>query len=216
VKPPESKIFKAEKELKEFTKVFLRAGEERVVQVTFDERAFSFYNINMRGWHTETGVYRILAASSSQDVRLDAELAITSDQIADVPDYRLKAPAYYSLGNYGHGIPKEQFEAVFGSRIEDPVIPHKGVFDLNSTVSEVSTTWAGRMMKKQINKEMAKAYQNAGSENEALMMKAMINDLPLRSIALFSDGKVGIGMIEALILVMNGHLLKGIWKLITK
>jgi hypothetical protein len=85
------------------------------------------------GMHTETGVYRILAASSSQDVRLDAELAITSDQIADVPDYRLKAPAYYSLGNYGHGIPKEQFEAVFGSRIEDPVIPHKGVFDLNST-----------------------------------------------------------------------------------
>ncbi len=216
VKPPESKIFKAEKELKEFTKVFLRAGEERVVQVTFDERAFSFYNINMRGWHTETGVYQILAASSSQDVRLDAELAITSDQEADVPDYRLKAPAYYSLGNYGHGIPKEQFETVFGSRIEDPVIPHKGVFDLNSTVSEVSTTWAGRMMKKQINKEMTKAYQNAGSENEALMMKAMINDLPLRSIALFSDGKVGIGMIEALILVMNGHLLKGIWKLITK
>lgn len=216
VKPPESKIFKAEKELKEFSKVFLRAGEEKTVSVTLDERAFSYYNTEIKGWHTESGVYRIIAAASSRDIRLDTGLVITSDQNVNVPDFRSTAPAYYSLGDYEQGIPKEQFEIVFGSKITDPVIPHKGIFDINSTVSEVSTTWAGRLMKKQINKEMAKAYENAGSENEALMMKAMINDLPLRSIALFSDGKVGFDMIEALILVMNGHLLKGIKKLIVK
>ena len=215
VESPESRIFKAEKELKGFSKVFLRAGEAKVVTVTLDDRAFSYYNTNIKGWHLESGTYRILAAASSRDIRLAADLVIESDQTAEVPDFRSAAPAYYSPGAYGTDIPREQFEAVYGAPIKPPVVPYKGIFDLNSTVSEVRVTLIGRILKSKIDKEMTKAFENADGENEALMMKAMINDLPLRSIALFSDGKVGIDMIEALLLAINGHLIKGIKKMIT-
>lgn len=60
---------RAEKELKAFRKVWLRAGETASVQFTLDSDAFSYYNVLMRKWVVESGEYEISAAASSRDIR---------------------------------------------------------------------------------------------------------------------------------------------------
>ncbi len=63
-------FFKAPKELKGFEKVFLKAGEEKTVEIHLDERAFSYYDTQAKAWRVESGKYLILVGSSSRDIRL--------------------------------------------------------------------------------------------------------------------------------------------------
>jgi xanthine phosphoribosyltransferase len=51
-------------------KEFLEPGEKKKVSIELDERAFSYYNVNISDWHAESGEYKIIVAASSRDSRL--------------------------------------------------------------------------------------------------------------------------------------------------
>ncbi|HSP61373.1 MAG TPA: fibronectin type III-like domain-contianing protein, partial [Pyrinomonadaceae bacterium] len=59
-----------EKELKGFVKVNLKPGETRRVNVTLEERAFSYYDVNTKQWRADPGQYEILIGHSSAQVEL--------------------------------------------------------------------------------------------------------------------------------------------------
>lgn len=63
-----SKLDKPEKELKGFCKVFLKAGEEKEVQVSLDKRSFAGYCPEKAKWVTEPGEFDILAGNSSRNI----------------------------------------------------------------------------------------------------------------------------------------------------
>jgi len=115
VQPPESRIFKAKKELKGFAKIALKKGETGRISIILDKRSFAYFNTNIHDWHVESGVYTILAGASSRDIRLSADVYVkSSSEGVVIPDYRQQAPAYYSLDNNNLAIPKQQFEFVCG------------------------------------------------------------------------------------------------------
>ncbi len=58
------------KELKGFTKVFLKPGEKKTVSIPLDQRSFAFYDPAKTGWVSEAGDFKILVGSSSQDILL--------------------------------------------------------------------------------------------------------------------------------------------------
>ncbi|MBQ8323143.1 MAG: glycoside hydrolase family 3 C-terminal domain-containing protein [Clostridia bacterium] len=66
-----------EKELKGFTKTFLKAGESKRVTVALNARAFAYYNVMLRKWHIENGEFEILIGASSRDIRLKEKLVIS-------------------------------------------------------------------------------------------------------------------------------------------
>jgi beta-glucosidase len=70
VSDPQFSLVRPPKELKAFTKVALKSGETKTVSFTLDERAFAYYDVVKQGWVAEPGLFEILAASSSRDVRL--------------------------------------------------------------------------------------------------------------------------------------------------
>lgn len=77
-----------EKELRDFAKVFLKAGETKTVTFTLNARAFSYYETRIHDWYAESGDYEILLASSSRDIRLQYTVSITgSKKIPFVADY---------------------------------------------------------------------------------------------------------------------------------
>lgn len=78
VSDKESTLIKADKELKEFTKVELNPGEEKVVKFALDKRAFAYYNVDINDYHVESGEFDILVGSSSQDIRLSKTLLVNS------------------------------------------------------------------------------------------------------------------------------------------
>lgn len=88
IKNPVVYEIRPEKELRDFAKVFLKAGETKAVTFTLNARAFSYYETRIHDWYAESGDYEILLASSSRDIRLQYTVSITgSKKIPFVADY---------------------------------------------------------------------------------------------------------------------------------
>lgn len=67
-----------EKELKGFEKVSLKAGESKTVSFKLDKRSFAFWNTDIHNWYAPSGTYEIKIGASSRDIRLTAEVDVTS------------------------------------------------------------------------------------------------------------------------------------------
>ena len=80
-----SVVLKPEKELKAFDKIALEPGEEKEVIFRLSEKDLQYYNICLREWHTESGVYEFMLGASSADIRLreKCEIAVKGDYSID-------------------------------------------------------------------------------------------------------------------------------------
>ncbi|MDI1256784.1 MAG: glycoside hydrolase family 3 C-terminal domain-containing protein [Flavobacterium sp.] len=64
------------KELKGFTKVFLKKGETKTVTVKLDKGAFSYYKIENKAFGYDAGDFEIIVGASSEDIRLKATVKV--------------------------------------------------------------------------------------------------------------------------------------------
>jgi beta-glucosidase len=70
VKQEKLHLPRPEKELKSFTKVFLKAGEEKKIVLTLNKEGFQYYNDVKNDWVMDPGVFEFIIGSSSRDIRL--------------------------------------------------------------------------------------------------------------------------------------------------
>ncbi len=69
------------KELKGFKKVFLQPGEKQKVSIVLDRNAFAHYDPDKKGWVADRGAYKILVASSSQDIQLSGTFKLAETTV---------------------------------------------------------------------------------------------------------------------------------------
>lgn len=72
VSDPEASVPRPEKELKGFSRVFLKPGESKHVEIILNKRSFAFWDVNTKSWKAEPGVYRILVGRSSRGTELSS------------------------------------------------------------------------------------------------------------------------------------------------
>ena len=77
-------------------------------------------------------------------------------------------------------------------------------FHLNSSLGEIGETFLGNLVKEQVSKAFKK-QMGANSADPTLekMFQEMANDMPLRSLVLFSGGKLGFRSVSILISLLN-------------
>lgn len=211
VAPPMDGIFRPVRELRAFTKVWLENGESKTVSMTLNRRAFAYYDVNDRDWQVDSGVYAIQIGASSRDIRLTQNVTIHGAK----PDPAINAdvPAYCDPGSVWP-VPREQFERVLGH----PVPQKRSIrpFTANSTLGEVQTSFVGRMFYKMIKKNMAKQFGGGDSEGMEEFIKiidAMLEDMPIRQLAMMSGGAMTPAVVAGLVEMMNGHYLRGLKKM---
>jgi beta-glucosidase len=64
------------KDLKAFAKVNLKPGESKRVTLTLERRAFSFYDVQKKGWNAEPGDFAILVGGSSDNIQLRGKFTL--------------------------------------------------------------------------------------------------------------------------------------------
>ena len=69
VTDPASSMVRPEKELKAFSKIFLKKGEKKTVSIELSDEDLSYYDPEASAWVAESGEFLILAASSASDIR---------------------------------------------------------------------------------------------------------------------------------------------------
>ena len=198
----ESTIFRPEKELKRFAKVFLKAGETKEVKLTLDKRCFAYYNVDLKDWHVESGDFKIMVGASSRDIRLEKTVCVESSAPSvKVPDYRESAPCYYNLTDEKFDIPAEQFEALYGAPLPDNSSYKKGEFNVNCTVGDVSISRWGKFIQNLLHfgvKVVSRSSQNKD------MLLASVDDMPIRSFYGFTGGMISAKSVDGLIDMFNG------------
>lgn len=203
VAPPESTLFMPVRELRQYEKIYLEPKESKTVSCTLDTRAFSYYNTQLKKWAVQDGSYTIEVGASCNDIRLSQTLQMQSTQPTQLPDYKSAAPFYYNPTS--NTFPRKQYEALYGRSL--PTELSVRPYHVNSTLGEVQGNWLGRILYKQIRTGMLK---NFGDDDMVKMLEAMLEDLPLRGLVMFSNGALSSARLEGIIDTMNGHMLRGL------
>ena len=67
------------RELRAFTKVALRPGESRTVELPLERRAFAYYDIEQGGWAVAPGSYTVQVGENASHVVAERTIALTGD-----------------------------------------------------------------------------------------------------------------------------------------
>ena len=182
------------------------AGDPRLGRA--NRRAFAFYDVGSRDWVVEAGDFAILVGASSRDIRLAATLSLTTTDGTVFPLEKDKLAAYYAPSK-AQGFPQEAFETLLGRPVPTNAAEQKGNYTLNTPIGEMSGSAIGRYLYKMLNDQIAKMVQGKEDTPTGKLMRAMVKEMPLRSM-LMMGGAMNRTKLEALLLMINGHLLKGL------
>lgn len=197
VKDKESTIFRPEKELKAFKKVFLKKGEQKEIEFILQKRAFAFYNINIHDWCVESGEFDILIGSSSRDIRLSETVTVVSNDKTSIPDYRKTAPDYYeNVRNITHN----DFKAIYGDLPENKIDPNRKI-DIYCCLNDARYTKWGKKIGCIIKKIMTK--MGSGENGDGAMLAAMATQVPIRNFIQMSMGVFSPKMADGLLMILN-------------
>lgn len=200
-------IYRPDRELKGFQKVFLRAGESKRVSIPLDEYAFRYFNVKTGRFEVESGEYEILIGASVSDIRLSGSIKIEGTK-APLPYDREKL-ADYESGNIKK-IPDAEFAELLGHEIPDG--HWSGTLEMNDAICQMyyaksaAARFAYRILTNMLKKAEAK-----GKPDLNLLF---IYNMPFRGIAKMTGGMVTMEMAEEILTAVNGHFFRGLGKII--
>ena len=194
-------VFRPEKELKGFAKVFLQAGECKTVTIPLDDKAFRYWNVKTDRWETEGGSYQLLVGASVQDIRLRAEVPV---QGTGAPDpYAGKAVQCYRTSDIKN-VPDAAFEALLGHAIPEDK-PH---IDQTMTLGELNHSrsplcwlaWA-------VLHTLLKCSSREGTPDLNLLFQY---NMPVRALAQMTGGMVGQETVDGIVMEAKGFWIIGL------
>ena len=204
---PNAIVFRPEKELKGFAKVFLKAGESRKVKIPFDDKTFRYWNVKTESWEVETGIYNVMIGSSVADIRLVGTIERTGSNIG-MPYNPALLPYYYT--GLVQKISDEEYETLLGHKI--PSGEWSGQLGVNDAICQMyyAKSRLARFVYKVLTDKKKKSEQTGKPDLNVLF----IYNMPLRAIAKMTNGMVGMDMVHGMVQIVNGEFFRGLGKVI--
>lgn len=204
----DAKVFRPEKELKGFQKVFLKAGESRKVRIPFDDKTFRYWNRRTGCWEVEGGTYTIMIGASCLDIRLETEVKMEGTTEV-YPYHTNRMPSYYT------GLINNVEDAEFQELLDKPIPDGKwgGELTMNDAICQMyyAKSPVARFIYKKLT-QMKKKSEDAGKPDLNILF---IYNMPFRAIAKMTGGMVSMEMVEGIMTMVNGHLFRGLGHTIT-
>lgn len=204
---PNAIVFRPEKELKGFAKVFLKAGESRKVKIPFDDKTFRYWNVKTESWEVETGTYNVMIGSSVADIRLVGTIERTGNNIG-MPYNPALLPYYYT--GLVQKISDEEYETLLGHKI--PSGEWSGQLGVNDAICQMyyAKSRLARFVYKVLTDKKKKSEQTGKPDLNVLF----IYNMPLRAIAKMTNGMVGMDMVHGMVEIVNGEFFRGLGRVI--
>lgn len=214
IQGPGQAVYRPEKELKGFTKVYLEPGESREVRLVFDAYSFRFFNLKKNAWDVESGMYTILIGASSRDIRLQDSLSVQGSDCGNLYDRRTLEP--YFTGEV-ENIAEPTFAALVGRPLPEAHWGNRTPMGYNDPLARTKYArgWFGRLTHSLIIFAHWLLWKIGQRDTANLIMMSFYN-MPFRGIAKMMGGMVSRRMAEGFLMMVNGHFFKGFTRLITK
>ncbi|NSW53237.1 MAG: glycoside hydrolase family 3 C-terminal domain-containing protein [Anaerolineae bacterium] len=211
-----SSVFRPEKELKGFAKVELAAGEEKEVSITLGSRAFAYYDTAAQDWLVEDGAFEILIGASAADIRLVERVEIRSEHKNAVMELPTVVQGCYAHPAKDWRVSDAAFSALLGREMPPMDYLPGEPLTLTSPIGDFPRKPLGKVIYNMFRKQAAKSSPLSGEgtdETTALMIERMLADMPIGKMLMFSNGAMSEEMIEGMVLLANGKVLRGLSRL---
>ena len=200
-------VFGPARELKGFAKVEVPAGGSVRVTIPFDRYTFRHWETSRGAWETEAGTWMIYVGPNVEDTPLSATLDVEGTT---------PSPIDPALGHYLSadvaGITNGEFAVLLGRTI--PTAHPTDEITASDPMSELirAKSWLARLAGRKLHADKAKADAKGDPD---LNVHFALN-MPLGSIAKFTNGAVSADMIDAVVEVINGHFLRGVTRTVIR
>lgn len=199
---PDSVVFRPQKELKGFQKVFLKAGESKRVHIPFDDKTFRYWNVKTGQWEIEEGEYLLMVGASVSDIRLSGKLWVAGTT-KEIPYEKKKLPSYYSgrISNVG----AEEFEVLLGHPVPDG--KWKGELGINDAICQMY--YAKSRLARLVYCILTDKIKKSEGKGKPDLNLLFIYNMPFRGIAKMTGGAASMEMARGIVDMVNGKWLSG-------
>lgn len=161
----ESKIFRPEKELKAFEKIELNPNEEKEINIELDKTSFEYFDTNAQKWQIEAGTYDIKIGKSSQDIVLQGEITIDSNDEVSIN----KISEKYYTGDI-QNITDQEFEKLICKKLPNKILNLENINEEN-TLEQIKNTKIGKIIYENQMEKMNKLLeeQNVNKATKVMM-----------------------------------------------
>ena len=199
---PDSVVFRPQKELKGFQKVFLKAGESKRVHIPFDDKTFRYWNVKTGQWEIEEGEYLLMVGASVSDIRLSGKLWVAGTT-KEIPYEKKTLPSYYSgrISNVG----AEEFEVLLGHPVPDG--KWKGELGINDAICQMY--YAKSRLARLVYCILTDKIKKSEGKGKPDLNLLFIYNMPFRGIAKMTGGAASMEMARGIVDMVNGKWLSG-------
>ena len=205
VAKPGAEVFRPAQELKGFAKVQLQPGESKTVTIPLDDKAFRYWNTKTDSWEVEGGSYELRVGASSADIRLTAVVEVAGTGASN--PYAGKHLPHYTSGKV-QSVPDDEWATLLGR----PVQQGKVKIDRNMTLGELnhSRSPLGWLIWLVLTALLNASYKRGKPDLNVLFQYNM----PLRALAKMTSGAISMGMVDGIVMELQGFWIIGLVRVI--
>ena len=194
-------VFGPARELKGFAKVEVAAGASVSVTIPFDRYTFRHWETSRGAWEREAGTWTVHVGRNATDTPLSATLEVDGTTPSPIDP----ALGHYLSGDVAH-VTDSEFAVLLGRTI--PTAHPADDLSAADPLSEMTRakTWLARVAGRGLHALKAKADAKGTPDLNILF----VLNMPFRAIAKMSNGAASPDMVDAILLAVNGHPLRGL------
>ena len=203
-------VYRPNKELKGFKKVFLKAGESKKVTIELDDKAFRYWNSKTNRFEIDGGAYDLLVGASVEDIKLKATVNVKGTNAKKCED-KAKLKSYYTANI--KNVTDAEFTELLGHSIPDG--KWAGKIEANDAIAQMY--YAKSLKARLIWKVMTKMLDASIAKGEPDLNITFTYNMPFRAIGKMAGGLVSQEMCDGILDIVNGHgiaFCKGLCKIV--
>ena len=217
VSSPKENVHKPIRELKGFNKVNLEPKETKTVEVIINKEELKYWNINENKFVLEDGECDIQIGRNSKDIILNQKVVVKGEKVS-----KISQPIYESLDF--KNLSNEEYEKAWNVKISD--IPNKKPITLDSRMTDLQSTFMGRILFKAVinvatkrEKKARKMPEGIERDNQikgAQGIRKMLESSSIMTLSMASSGEFPYNLALGFKELANGRIFKGIGRILKK
>ncbi|MBI9008617.1 MAG: glycoside hydrolase family 3 C-terminal domain-containing protein [Tenericutes bacterium] len=194
------------RELIDFSKVMIKNGETKTISFKVNIETFKYYHPELKQFTTDDGVYNLQICKNARDILTEKVIDINRG-LEHVDSVWNHLESYHPIK--GLSFSNDDYKLLVNQELSHQHVKHTRPFTINNNLEDISDTRIGKFMSKKLY-DMAMAENSEQSPQELKMFMAGLKQMPLRALALISDGKLRVNLTKAIIAAANRKYFKAI------
>ena len=220
VSAPEGGVFSPLRELKGFTKLYLRAGESAEAEIAVAEDDLRYFDIGENRYILRDGEYTFALCTDCETVKLAETVCISGERPAS--PYSPRVEEIYRKASLSL-VDEEVFCEM--AKVKIPEIPPRTPIRMESRFSDMQATFLGRIIYKSVlsmanrdlkrAKRMPEGVEKDNTVKGAIFMRRILDSNSPITMSMAAGKMCPYNFAEGLVHIANGKIFQGIRALLT-